>query len=462
MKRLCVTLVILLLAWLPGMGQEPSNETLTYDRFVGTLGTISDLLDRAIYLATAGIASYDPKDQRLYSLGIVNLLEGPESPLYDPTIEFVIPDQEGLRPMWLSLQTSGDAQIGDVVRDMLPTSQLMAFSEAWLGIDHFLRLASAAAQDAIEIYRRTEWGTDAFRSVYAHLLAARGGFSDPYLIGGVRLLVELLPPMEIWVRPGESIQAAIDRIPEGGTIYLEPGTYRETLGISKSLNLVGGAFVINANPVFGKSLIQGVEWRTAILVNSDTPIEVSIRRLQINDAANGVSVSGEAHLYMENVNFDENGTGLYIGESARVECVSCHFLDNKSAVLCAAESTCELREWCQIQWSTGSDAAIMALGNASLVIDQCNIVGNKGDGIYVQDAVSLEITGSAIWDNGGYGIRVYSEECAARTDISEHTFTGTITGSGNIIKKADEENGNRAGDLCPAEYLFLKDQAPEE
>jgi hypothetical protein len=446
------------------MGQEPSAEALTYDRLVETLGTISDLLDRAIYLATAGIASYDPKDQRVYALGIVNLLEGPESPLYDPTIEFVIPDQEGLRPMWSSLQSSGDAPIGDVVRDVLPTSQLVAFSEAWFGIGQFLRLASAAAQDAVETCYHVEGVPDAFRSVYAHLLAARGGFSDPYLIGGVRLLVELLPPMEIWVRPGESIQTAIDRIPEGGTIYLEPGTYRETLGISKSLNLVGGAFVLNANPVFGKSLIQGVEWRTAILVNSDTPIEVSIRRLQIKDAANGVSVSGKACLYMENVNFDENGTGLYVGESARAECISCHFLDNARAVLCAAESTCELREECQIQWSTGSGgAAITALGNAHLVIDQCNIVGNKGDGIYVQDAVSLEITGSAIWDNGGYGIRAACrEEFAARTDISEHTFTGTITGSGNMIRKADEENGNRAGDVCPAEYLFLKDQAPEE
>lgn len=462
MKRLCVILVILLLAWLPGMGQEPSDEALTYDRLVETLGTISDLLDRAIYLARAGIASYDPGDLRVYALGIVNLLEGPESPLYDPTIESVIPDQEGLRPLWSSLQSSVDAPIWDIVRDVLPTSQVMAFVEAWPETNHFLRLASAAAHDAAKTYYRVVAANDALRSAYAHLLAARGGFSDPYLIGGVRLMVELLPPMEIWIRPGESIQAAIDRIPEGGTIYLEPGTYRETLGISKSLNLVGGAFVINANPVFGKSLIQGVEWRPAILVNADTPIEVSIRSLQINDAANGVSVSGEAHLYMENVKFDENETGLYVGESARVECVSCHFLDNKSAVLCAAESTCELREECQIHWSTGSDAAIRALGNASLVIDHCNIGGNKGDGIYVQDAVSLDITGSAIWDNGGYGIRVYCEECTNRTDISDHAFTGTITGSGNMIKKADEEFGNKKGDVCPAEYLFLKDQAPEE
>jgi hypothetical protein len=47
------------------------------------------------------------------------------------------------------------------------------------------------------------------------------------------------------VSPGRSIQAAVDRAPTGGWVYVLPGVYRETadatngLNITKPINLVG-------------------------------------------------------------------------------------------------------------------------------------------------------------------------------------------------------------------------------
>ena len=72
------------------------------------------------------------------------------------------------------------------------------------------------------------------------------------------------------------------------------------------------------------------------------------------------------------------------------------------------------------------------------------------------------MTGSAIWRNEGHGIRAYCEECFAPRFFEDVAFNGQIAGYGNTIPGPDEEDGNGQGDICPEEYLFLKDPAPEE
>jgi hypothetical protein len=66
--------------------------------------------------------------------------------------------------------------------------------------------------------------------------------------GGPGKLVQIL-------RPGDSIQAAVDRSRDGGYVFLRPGTYREFsdptngLNISKSLHLIGLSFPGQGNGV---------------------------------------------------------------------------------------------------------------------------------------------------------------------------------------------------------------------
>src|SRR5574338_409688 len=64
------------------------------------------------------------------------------------------------------------------------------------------------------------------------------------LMKGYALLLAALlaPPLQAaeWtVRPGESIQAAIDRAAPGDTVRVERGRYVENLSIAKALTLAG-------------------------------------------------------------------------------------------------------------------------------------------------------------------------------------------------------------------------------
>ena len=459
MKRFVALLLILALAGGIALGQEAVEEPITYDDVVAAIGTMNELLEQAIYQAAAGIAARSYGDQNLYAQSLVNALEGDASPLYDPSIERPGREIEGLMPLWARIQT---AAIEEIALDVLPAAHWTALGEAWQGVGPFLLLASKAAQEAVN--SGEEGAAESLRSVYAYLLAARGGFNDPYLMGGTEFLEEIFPSREIWVRSGDSIQDAIDRIPDGGTIYVEPGTYRETLAIEKSLTLIGGARVPTIGGVHGNTHIKGVEWRPSILVTSETPIVVRIENVMVTDADHGVAVSGQAHLTLSRVDFHDNKTGLAVLGDATAICeFLCMFISNEVGVFCAGNSRCELLNDSRIQWSTGHAGAVEAFGNAEVVIDGSYINGNSGDGILLFETSKLQLTGSSIWDNEGYGIRTTGNGCLGGVFATGSArFTGQITGGGNTIRGGDEENGNLQGAVCPAELVFLTEPLPEE
>jgi parallel beta-helix repeat protein len=70
--------------------------------------------------------------------------------------------------------------------------------------------------------------------------------------------------MHRFVRSGESIQEAVDTAPEGGTVFIRPGTYdiEETITINKPLHLVGlggpGAVVIQEDENLSERLRNGI------------------------------------------------------------------------------------------------------------------------------------------------------------------------------------------------------------
>jgi parallel beta-helix repeat protein len=84
--------------------------------------------------------------------------------------------------------------------------------------------------------------------------------------GILALLVGLLAPVAsvsaaaaIYVHPGESIQAAINRAAAGGIVVVERGTYKGNLDIKRSVRLVGHSAVIvpAAKPTKGFCLTPG-------------------------------------------------------------------------------------------------------------------------------------------------------------------------------------------------------------
>ena len=74
-------------------------------------------------------------------------------------------------------------------------------------------------------------------------------------LAAVPLLLGLLAPVAgvsaastITVKPGQSIQAAIDRAPAGATIVVSGGTYKGNLEIARSVHLVGPGAVVMPGP----------------------------------------------------------------------------------------------------------------------------------------------------------------------------------------------------------------------
>src|SRR5262245_55536951 len=71
------------------------------------------------------------------------------------------------------------------------------------------------------------------------------------LVLGAGVLAGGAPAASAWssggfrvVRPGQSVQSAIDAVGDGGTVVLRPGTYNEHLVITHTVKLIGWGAVL--------------------------------------------------------------------------------------------------------------------------------------------------------------------------------------------------------------------------
>ena len=461
---LCGLLMILVLA-LMASGQGPVSSESIYGVVVETVQEMNRLLDVAIEVAMLGIGNRFPDEQLASARVLVNLLEGPNSPLFDPSVGSSTVIGSGLLPLWeeyFSLVYAIDNDAGrDALASFLPLPTLMSIGDAMVfGMGDFLMLASRAVQRVAGIQGDTEDAraarSDAFRSAYAHLVVVRGSVGDPHLVNGFRVIAELLPPLVVWISPGESIQEAIDRLPKGGVIHLAPGVYEEILTIDKSVTLVGSGQ--------GATILQGVSWRISVLVAAEVPIDVAILDLTLSGGQGGFLIAGAAQVALDSVEFLSVGAGVHVGETASVVATACRFEGCPAAVSLSNTSHGELRNGCRIEDTPeGSLWTVIVNNSSSLVVSDCTIENNATNGIFLQGDVSLHITDSVIQNNDGYGIGFCHPFPGLQMEEErDEPYDGTVTGGGNIIPGADEENPNLRGAFCPDSLDFLTEPLPED
>ena len=171
----------------------------------------------------------------------------------------------------------------------------------------------------------------------------------------------------VTVLPGESIQAAIDAAPEGATLCLAEGEWKEHITIEKSLTLK--AAQIESQP---QVVIRSArEHWPVIRIRSEEPIDVTIQGLTITGAfgicyqgepewicADGISVHGKATATIEGNTISHNWFGIRLRDSS--------------------QATIE--------------------GNA---------MSDNWHGISMWDSSLAAITGNEIRDNTGYGVVLY-------------------------------------------------------
>jgi len=457
MKRLALCALLTSLVLLPLTVLAEEETSLSYDEVVLIVEEMAELIDRAIYLAVAGMSPYTRYETTLqeYGQGIVNVIQGPGSANYDPTSGFTVHEGSGIQPLLFTLEREAGALF-----DYLPESAVRSLVYTLETIGRFIGLAGEVAEGTAARPPVTFGDPDDMRAIYGYLLAARGGPEDIFLIGGAQSLVNLFPSRTLWVKTGESVQEAIDRVPDGGTIYLEPGSYRGPLEITKSVTIA--AYSNGASAAFGAVMIQGHPWNVAVDVESEQPISVVLRNLEIYDGAAGILVGGPVSLRLESVVIRDNLQGVSGLQGAAVTAVGTQLLANHTGALTlSGNATCALRD-CRIAETSGT--GLVLHGEAQLTVVDCLIVDGEESGISLLEGSTLHLEESTIVGNDGYGLTVYSDDCipAGWSSVPDQYFTGAITGWGNTIPGPDEENGNLEGGICPAEYEFLLDAAPSE
>jgi hypothetical protein len=136
----------------------------------------------------------------------------------------------------------------------------------------------------------------------------------------------------IQVRPGQSIQAAIDGAPAGGVIQVARGTYKGDLEIVGSVHLVGDHAVIVPAAVPTDNLCQTPDFFGGVVaVNMDTGeftsiSKVSIEGFTIRDFGGpGIVALAVDDFRAEDVVSAHNGMGMYINTVSNVS-----LLDNRA------------------------------------------------------------------------------------------------------------------------------------
>jgi hypothetical protein len=251
------------------------------------------------------------------------------------------------------------------------------------------------------------------------------------LAGILALLLGLLAPVAsvsaastIYVHPGQSIQAAINKAPSGGLVVVERGTYRGNLEIKRSVRLLGHDAVIVPAAKPTKSICSSL-LQPAIgicvhgTVNADQSIRKAVASVSIegitvrNFGGSGILAYGVAGLrVVRNVMAHNGGWGMYVADVSNLSLLYNRSYDNGA-------------DGFQVARSPSSNAAIV--GNTSY--------GNHGTGILFLDSLGGRIALNDVHGN-----------CAGI--VVAHTGDPDASGGGNVAVQLNQVTANNR--VCAA------------
>ncbi len=208
----------------------------------------------------------------------------------------------------------------------------------------------------------------------------------------------------ITVRPGELLQAAIDRAPAGAVICIPSGTWTESLRVTKPLTLRGAGST--------RTTVRGAQ-----LLHSVLTIEPS------GEAEGPVIVSGIQFTGARGSCSDPGGCahGLLVAGKATVEVSDCVFSQNEGSGV-----TLRDRGRATIHGSTiqGNGAhGVQAVGQAEAILSSVTISGSRGSGIWLSDAARLVLATSTVTKCEGHGLWIRDRSQLTATD-STVSFCG--------------------------------------
>ncbi|CCU85091.1 MULTISPECIES: right-handed parallel beta-helix repeat-containing protein [Mesotoga] len=262
----------------------------------------------------------------------------------------------------------------------------------------------------------------------------------------------------------KSIQAAIDAANPGDTIRILPGTYKESLSISKEIKLEGSSRdEVTIMPEEGKDLgifVRGAKnfsIRSVTVIASGAAINVSRSSGQIEDAfiaggRFGISFSGtgmtlevlDSHITcydgMDNEEYIETRlAGIYAYGNATLIAENCVFERNGVGISLTNDLKYKITG-CTFKRNT---VGVSLGGNATGSLSENVVTENIENGILINSSSETRLENNIFFGNIWHGLDLYLNRCT-ECECGGDEFNGTVVGSGNRFESEDE--------ICPIDF----------
>jgi len=225
-------------------------------------------------------------------------------------------------------------------------------------------------------------------------------------------------PCTVTLAPGQSIQKAIDSVPDGAVICLEPGEWKENLVIKKGLTLKGAGR--------DRSIIKGKyegKPKPVIRIVSHHGIEVTIEGLTFAEAMSrvtqreaGIQIGGKAIMIIWDSEISRNEIGIEMRDSSQATISGSQIAGNGWGILMRGSSRATISG---STISVNRDVGIVIWDSPRAEISDSQIPGNDW-GIVIGDSSQAEISDSTVSENGG-GISMWK---SSQVTISDSEISG--------------------------------------
>ncbi len=205
----------------------------------------------------------------------------------------------------------------------------------------------------------------------------------------------------VTVRPGESIQAAIDAARAGDVICLTRGVWSENIVIDKPLTLAGrGA---------GRTTIEAARALQPVVEVSgrgDEPISVRLQGLSISGdgVGAGVTMGGVAAVEINRCSISGRLYGIEAADSAYLSLTDSTIAGNGQRGIDLIGSARATISGSRISGNRGS--GLWLSGSAEAVLFDSDISENHRYGLWLRDRSRVEIKDCSVSENSGYGLRL--------------------------------------------------------